>query len=422
MAAATLALLPNSANSAAQGQDFSLDAGVLYYSEGSDGVQVIKPAVRIFGTLQDDDEFNLLLTTDAITGATPNGAVVQQSSQTFTSPSGGSYNAAAGNQPKEYGFKDYRISVKGSYSFAVSSRNRLLINAYTSKELDYTSVGAGAGLLHDFNDKNSTLNVELNAYREQQEPRDGGIPVGLTPMLASVQNSGPNENDAKNVYDFNLGLTQVLTRDALVKINLNLNNSTGYLSNPYQILSVLDANGDVTTDGLENVDANALPYVFEKRPDDRLRSSLFGSLVHNFDGDVAHFSYRYYWDDWDVRSNTFDVRYRFRLSKKQYVSPHIRYYQQDGAEFYRPHLNQGIDVDASGQVLLAEASADYRLSSFSSYVLGLGYGMQFASTDEMVVRLEYLTEQFDRQNGVRTDQQLDDLTALSVQMSYSFYW
>ncbi len=423
LATAALALLQSPLSHAQeQAQDFSLDAGVLYYSEGSDGVQVIKPAVYIFGKLQDDDEFNLMLTTDAMTGASPNGAVVQQSSQTFTSPSGGSYLIGAGDRPKEYGFKDYRVSIKGGYSFAVNNNNRFLLNGYTSKEYDYSSVGLGAGLLHDFNNKNSTLNVELNAYLEQQDPRDGDIPVGLTPMLDGVQSSGPNSSDTKNIYDFNLGLTQVLTRYALIKINLNLNNSTGYLTNPYQILSVLDSSGNVTNDGLVNIDPGALPYVFEKRPDERLRSSLFGSLVHDFDGDVLHFSYRYYWDDWDISSNTFDVRYRFRLSDKQYISPHVRYYRQSDAEFYRPHLEQGVDVDANGQVLLSEASADYRLSSFSSYVIGLGYGMRFASTDEMVIRLEYLTEQFDTQNGVRADQQLDDLTALSLQVSYSFFW
>lgn len=422
LAAAALTLLQSPQSYGEPAQDFSLDAGVLYYSEGSDGVQVLKPAVHISGKLQDDDEFSLLLTTDAMTGATPNGAVVQQSSQTFTSPSGGRYQIAAGGRPREDGFKDYRVSIKGSYSFAVNENNRFLLNGYTSKEFDYASVGVGGGILHDFNNKNSTLNVELNAYLEKQDPRDGGIPVGFTPMLASTQNSGSNSSDTKNIFDFNLGLTQVLTRYALIKINLNLNNSTGYLTNPYQILSVLGANGNITNDGLINVSPDALPYVFEQRPDERLRSSVFGSLVHDFDGDVLHFSYRYYWDDWDVRSNTFDVRYRLRLSDKQYLSPHIRYYQQSDAAFYRPHLTQGIDVDANGQVLLDAASADYRLARFSSYVIGLGYGIRFASTDEMVVRLEYLTEQFDRRSDVRADQQLDDLTALSLQVSYSYFW
>jgi len=430
---ATLVLLQNTVSDVAQAeaqvqapvqapaQDFSLDAGVLYYSEGSDGVQVIKPAVRITGKFQDDDAFNLLLTTDAITGATPNGAVVQQSVQTFTSTSGGTYKAGVGERPKEDDFSEYRISIKGSYSFAVSDNDRILLNGYSSRERDYTSLGLGGGLLHDFNNRNSTLNVELNTYLDWQEPR-GGIPVEFTPMLSGIHNSGPDVRDTKNILDFNLGLTQILTPHSLVKVNLNINNSTGYLNNPYQVLSVLDANDNITSDGLINVDPAALPYVFEKRPDDRLRSSVFGSLVQNFGGDVMHFTYRYYWDDWQVSSNTFDLRYRFKLTDKQALMPHLRYYQQSEAEFYRHHLEQGVDVDANGQVLLNAASADYRLAAFSSYVIGLGYSMQFASTDEMLIRLEYFAEQFDKQNGVRADQQLDDLTALSLQIRYSFYW
>jgi len=416
---AALALLQAPCSHAAEATGFQSDAGVLFYNE-PDGIKLVKPAIRMSRSMGGDDRLNLLMSTDIMTGATPTGAVKQQSVQTFTSPTGKNYQIGAGERPEDDSFRDIRASLRANYLKVLDSNNSLLLNGYVSAELDYFVFGFGSGILHYFNNKNTSLNFEVNAYSEHIIPQ-GDIPTAFTPMLSDKQNASNNQ-DRKTVFDFDLGFSQVLTRKSLLKFNLNLNDSTGYLTNPYKVLSVLDSDGNVSDAGLINLDSNALPYVFEARPDERLRKSAFVSLVQKFSKDVLHLSYRYYWDDWDVSSNTYDIRYRYKMDDKQFLLPHIRYYQQNAAEFYRPSLRQGVDVDAGGNVLLDAASADYRLSDFNGLVLGFGYGVQVTSQDEFVIRLEYLNEAFDTQSSVRADQQLDDLSALSVQVRYSSNW
>jgi hypothetical protein len=85
------------------------------------------------------------------------------------------------------------------------------------------------------------------------------------------------------------------------------------------------------------------------------------------DGKVLDLSYRYMTDDWEIDSHTVDLRFRWPLGDRSYVEPHIRYYSQSEAEFYRSSL-----ID--GEALPEYASADYRLGNFDAVTVGAKYG------------------------------------------------
>ena len=74
--------------------------------------------------------------------------------------------------------------------------------------------------------------------------------------------------------------------------------------------------------------------MFESRPDSRSRKTFFWQTVHHFDEDVINFSYRAYSDDWDIKSDTLDLHYRYELSGERYLEPHLRYYSQSAAKFF----------------------------------------------------------------------------------------
>jgi hypothetical protein len=46
-------------------------------------------------------------------------------------------------------------------------------------------------------------------------------------------------------------------------------------------------------------------------------------------------------DDWGVDSHTLDVHWHQPVRMKWYVQPHVRYYTQSAAEFWRPYLLAG---------------------------------------------------------------------------------
>ena len=106
---------------------------------------------------------------------------------------------------------------------------------------------------------------------------------------------------------------------------------------------------------------------------------------------------------------------------RSYLQPHVRYYMQDAADFYRHNLVQGVDVDANGQVLLKEVSSDSRLSKFTTTTLGLKYGYAVSENSEFSIRGEFMTQTFDDGN-VPSIEETPDLDAIILNVGYSFVW
>jgi hypothetical protein len=148
---------------------------------------------------------------------------------------------------------------------------------------------------------------------------------------------------------------------------------------------------------------------------------LFFKAVHHLEDDVFNFSYRYYQDDWEVTSHTFDLRYRYEMDRG-YLQPHIRYYQQDAAEFYTHNLRLGTDVDAtSGVTSTAFASNDYRLAESETLTLGLKYGLPLGKNSEFSIRGESITQTVD-DGLVPNGEETPDLDAILLQVNYSLLW
>jgi hypothetical protein len=176
--------------------------------------------------------------------------------------------------------------------------------------------------------------------------------------------------------DVVLGLTQVLDPDSLVQMNYSLSTSSGYHTDPYKLLSVVDASGE------------PLRYVYESRPDKRAKHAVFARYKRFMRArDVFDVSYRYMTDDWDVRSHTLDAAWRWNYSETSYLEPHLRWYRQGEAGFYRAALFDGEEAT------LDHASGDPRLGAFDGYTLGLKYGQTLANGAAWSVRVEYYTQQ-----------------------------
>ena len=123
-------------------------------------------------------------------------------------------------------------------------------------------------------------------------------------------------------------------------------------------------------------------------------------------------------DDWDIDSHTVDVHYRWPLSDDVYLEPHLRWYSQSSAEFYRLSL-------INGDPLPTYASSDYRLGEFDAITAGLKFGWKTRNDNDMSVRVEW----YQQMGSVAGDQLIGnqslrdnypDLNALIVQFSYRF--
>ncbi len=422
---ATCSLLQVTASATqAADSEWDIDTAFLYYSESDSRVSAFEPAIYAGKNLGDDGgRIDLRLVVDALTGATPNGAHASSAPiQTFTTPSGNSsYTAQPGETPLDDTFRDTRVAVGADWTLPVNRLSRIKLGFNASKEYDYLSLGVSGSYIRDLNNKNTTLTASLAFNNDTLEP-EGGIPDPLKPMKGA--NTGTNRagsDDTKTITDFLIGVTQVVNRNTIMELNYSYGISDGYLSDPFKIVTVVDpVTGLPDNSVLGTINADNLPYVYENRPDSRQRNNLFFRVAHHLTQDVIHFSYRYFWDDWGITSNTFDLKYRYEMGRS-YLQPHVRYYMQDEADFYRHNLVQGTDVDGSGNVLLSEVSSDSRLSKFTTATVGLKYGYALGKNSELSVRGEFMSQTFD-DGGVPAGEETPDLDAIILNIGYSFLW
>ena len=421
LAAATCALLGTALAAPVAAEEtnrWSVDSSLLYYGESDSRVQDVSAAVSGVRNFGDDRSLALTLTADTLTGASASGAIALDRPQTFTSPSGkATYTTAAGDVPLDDTFRDTRFALNGSWNQPLARLYTVSAGLGFSVEHDYTHIGANLALARDFNKRNTTVNFGL-AYSQDEINPEGGAPLPLSQMLDVGNSSNKLDTDTKNVIDALIGFTQVLGRNTVLRMNYSYSDSSGYLNDPYKFLSVVDP---LTGDTITRVPTGQGPdgvYVFESRPDTRVKQSVFAEVKHAFGAPVAHFSYRFMTDDWGIDSQTVDARLRWPVGAASFIEPQLRYYMQNEADFYRSSL-------VNGQPLPQYASADFRLGNFDAVTVGLKFGHRTAEGNEWTTRLEFYQQTGDiPANQIIGNQanreQYPDLSAVIAQFSYRF--
>lgn len=420
LALATCSLLQSvSALQASESIDdgWNIHTTSLLYSEKG-RVNIAEAIVDAEKEIDDDEFISYRLTADTLSGASPNGAIPTSEVQTFTSPSGSSsYTTQENTTPLDTTFSDTRFSASASWDIPLSQYLRGVFSGSLSSELDYTSLGTSASLARDFNQRNTTLSFGVALGIDLINP-SCGTPIALSPMPAPVIPVGEDDEGCtigtglhgkKDISEFLLGLTQVINRRTLMKFNYSIGQTSGYMNDPYKLVSVIDG----ITGELRPID----PYIFESRPDSRKSESLYWRTKHQLGEDVIDLSYRYFWDDWDIRSHTVDLTYRFEFDSGNYLQPHLRYYQQSAASFYSPYAVNGQISDT--------ISADYRLADMTSTTIGIKYGVLLSKDKEITVAVEQMNQTgIDYPVdaiGVTFQQDLfPDLTATMLRVNFNF--
>lgn len=370
-----------------------VDAGAMHYAE-DERITVNEGTLRIRRQLDEESSVSVRTGYDSVSGSSPTGAVKIQS---ISGASGAAYLAK---------FNTTRVSVGADWDTALTELLRLTVNADHSTQSAYTSSGVGATLARDFNQRNTTLVAGIGYSYDQIKP-ETGIHFGLeSTSLTAVRKS----EETKDQLDIQLGLTQVITRTTLAQLNYVHSHAVGYMTNPYKIISVVNA-----------IDGTTVLYdpLYEKRPRERDTNALYAQVNQSLGKDVAYFSYRYFWDDWGINSHTMDLKYRHPLGESTFIQPHVRYYQQTAADFYRSMLS-----NTEVASLPEFASADYRLAELNTTTFGLKIGYRPTSGGELSLRYEVIRQRGEERPGDAIGVQRDegvfpDLNAMLVNVSYT---
>jgi len=421
---ATSALLGTSVATTSQVQakdadEWQFDTAYLLYSE-VDRVTAGEAIIAGTKTYANDEILNLKFTVDALTGSSANGAVAQPNAQTFTRPSGnGQYVTPAGETPLDDTFQDTRVQLNGQWTQPLVENITGSVGGHFSKEYDYLSLGVNGNLAYDFNKKNSTFSMGLSYFHDIFTP-EGGIPKPLSSMLVGDSSSPEwdsefaktrvGDSEDKSTADILVGFTQVISRRMITAFNYSYSMVDGYLTDPFKVVSVLNTEGLVQDN------------IYENRPDSRVKQSTFMQAKYHFDEGmlnmVADVSYRYMWDDWGINSHTIDTRFNIPVGRASYIEPHLRFYQQSAADFFKPFL---IEDQSSIDFI----SADYRIGEMTAVTVGAKYGVVLTGGNELSIRLEYY-HQMPTNSGFAEPAALNGLDtapvvdAIIVQVSYSF--
>ena len=392
-------------------EDWSVDSALAYYHENG-RVTAVEPVVNVSKVFADGESLNFNATFDALSGASPNGALPSRSSQTFTGPSGKAshaYTIAPGQLPADPNYSDTRFAAGGNWTLPLTRVDNLSVGGKFSVEDDFVSVTADASIAHDFNDKNTTLSFGIYNEFDSLHPI-GGAPVAGSDYALSEKQTGGKSKDGVGAL---LGITQVMTRTWLSEFNLSVDRFKGYLNDPYKITSIIDSAGNTTG------------YEFENRPDQRTRKSAYWENRVALSSQLSTgLSLRYMSDDWGVRSDTAQLHLRWSWSNRErYIEPTFRWYRQTAADFYTPFI-----MDTAKQSTDFE-SADSRLGAFRALTYGVKYaqklpGLGSRAESEFSVRAEYYQQTFNEHVPVPTSLQGLDLypglKAILVQLGYRF--
>ena len=383
---AITAALVGSVPSYALAQNHS-ETSLLIYSE-RDRVRATEGNFSLHKLLRHDYSLSLRLTYDGLTGATPTGGSPSRHAQTITRASGGkTITVPAGEFPVDASFKDTRFAAEASLSRPLGRLNTGSLGAHASSEHDYTSVGINLGLTRDFNHRNTTVGVSAALAHDVSKPV-GGFHPAYSVFGEEIEDEDRDERrqrfdgKARSVYDLVVSLTQTLDRNTLLMLNYSLDHASGYLTDPYKLISRVQApGGDDPGEPIENI--------YENRPSVRSKNALFAELRRFLGGSTVGLGYRYFWDDWGVTSHSIDASLRLDFSRHGAIEPRVRWYHQARANFYRAFL-----VD--GEPLPTYASADSRLADFDAFTYGLNYSLPVSPGSRVNISAEYYAQRGDR--------------------------
>lgn len=370
------------------------DTALLVYQEDDDRVRAVESETGLTWNAPSGTVVSGKFTYDALTGATPNGAIRSRYPQAFFPPrktrfiggglepnpdtltgASGRYIVPAGRLPVDKGFKDHREAYDLGVTLPLADGFKFSLGGAASYETDFTSYSARASIAKDLWNKNTTVSLGFNYEHDTVRPFTG-VPHALSYMGDQIV----GKTRTKRVSSLVAGVTQILSPTWLVQVNYSYGYSHGYHTDPYRVFTLVD--GDT---------GDPFYYIYERRPDRRERNSIYAATKFALGPYVTDASVRWYHDSWGITAMTYALSEHMPVGKHGYVEPGIRYYNQTPARFFAPYLR--IDEPTPSYL-----SSDSRLSRFYAWTMSFKLGTYLTPRLELYGAFERYV-----QNGQRFD-------------------
>lgn len=213
-----------------------------------------------------------------------------------------------------------------------------------SSEFDYQSLGVSGSFSKKTRDRNGEFNVRLQALFDQVSD--------IKPVeLRTGGNNGEDESYPKQnrrTLAASLSWSQIVNDRLQVALLADVVQQSGFLSLPFYRVYFNDA----------SVHQEHLPDTRFKLPVGIRASYFIGDNV------ILRGYYRYYADNWGVRSHTANLEVPVKLNPFVSVAPFYRFYSQTGTRYFAAY---GVHTAANDYY-----TSNYDLSTFQSHFMGAG--------------------------------------------------
>jgi hypothetical protein len=231
------------------------------------------------------------------------------------------------------------------------------IGAYYSGEYNYQSLGGDLHFSQKTNDKSGEFTAKIQGYFDHVKliyPSEL-IPQSTTTVITSASGSGEGHkanipSSPRTTLSASFSYSQMLNSRFQIMFLGDVVTQQGYLSLPFH--RVYFANRDTA--------------VVEKLPSSRFKLPL-GFRANYFLGDniILRSYYRYYFDNWGIKSNTVGLEVPYKVTPFFSISPFYRYYNQSAAKYFAPY---GVHTPDDQYY-----TSNYEYSKFQSSFFGVGF-------------------------------------------------
>jgi hypothetical protein len=242
--------------------------------------------------------------------------------------------------------QDFRRAVDTSLTRYLPN-GKLALGLSHSGENDYISRAVSLLATQASEDKNTTWTAGVAIQRDVINPANQIV-----------------ANEKKRGSDWLLGVTQVVSMNDVVQLNVGHYSGRGYFSDPYKI--------------------------YDERPTDREHQTFQARWNHHVSAlnGTSRLAYRFYTDTWGIRSHTLDAEWVQRLGSEWRVAPQLRLYSQNAARFYVEVDPRIAPFPPSPSPNALHFSEDQRLSAFGAITMGLKVTRQLSVDTAVDVKVE----------------------------------
>lgn len=214
---------------------------------------------------------------------------------------------------------------------------------------------------------------------------------------------------------YGIGLTQILTRNMIAALNVEVITDEGFLNNPYRSVRFADP-------------GNPVGFSFEPELYPRTRTTNAVGIRAKYYlpyRAAIEAQYRYFIDTWDIESHTASISY-FHPWKDFLFSAKYRVHDQTGASFFQDIFSRSQATNFRGR--------DKEISPLSSQTIKLSVAYEFISDGwgfidkgTLNASLDHLIVDYDEFRDISTpallgDEPLYQLEANVIQLFFSFWY